>query len=80
MGGAFEHRHLQALDADLGRALARAARRARKSPARLLRELVLEYLRDQEDYLAAARARARIKKGARTYSHAGVKKQLGLEG
>lgn len=80
MGGASEHRYLQALDTDLAKALARAARRARKSPDRLLRELVLEFLRDQEDYRAAARAHAGIKKGARTYSHAEVKKRLGLEG
>ncbi len=80
MGGASEHRYLQALDADLAKALARAARRVRKSPDRLLRELVLEFLRDQEDYQAAARAHASIKKGARTYSHAEVKKRLGLAG
>ena len=80
MGGASAHRYLQALDAELAKALARAARRVRKSPDRLLHELVLEYLRDQDDYRAAARARADIKKGARTYSHAEVKKRLGLEG
>ena len=56
MGGASAHRYLQALDAELAKALARAARRVRKSPDRLLHELVLEYLRDQDDYCAAARA------------------------
>lgn len=80
MGGASEHRYLQALDADLAKALARAARRVRKSPDRLLHELVLEYLCDQDDYRAAAQAHAGIRKGARTYSHAEVKKRLGLEG
>jgi len=80
MGGVSEHRYLQALDADLVKALTRAARRARRSPDRLLRELVLEYLQDQDDYRAAARARARIKKGARTYSLDEVIKRHGLEG
>ncbi len=80
MGGASEHRNLQALDADLAKALARAARRARKSPERLLNEVVQEYLRDQDDYRAAASTHAAIKKGARTYSHADVKKRLGLAG
>ncbi len=80
MGGTSEHRYLQALDADLAKALARAARRVRKSPDRLLHELVFEYLRDQEDYKAAAHAHAGIKKGARTYSHAEVKQRLGLAG
>ena len=79
MGGASEHRYLQALDADLAKALARAARRVRKSPDRLLHELVFEYLRDQEDYKAAAHAHAGIKRGARAYSHAEVIKRLGLE-
>ena len=79
MGGASEHGYLQALDADLAKALARAARRARKSPDRLLQELVLEYLRDQDDYLAAARARTRIKKVARTYGLDEVIKRHGLE-
>ena len=51
------HRYVQALDAELAKALAGAARRVRKSPDRLLHELVLEYLRDQDDYRAAARAR-----------------------
>ena len=79
MGGPSEHRYLQALDADLAKAFARAARRSRKSPDRLLRELVLEYLRDQKDYEAAARIRARIKKGARSYSLNEVIKRHGLE-
>lgn len=80
MGGASEHRYLQVLDADLAKALAQAARRARKSPDRLLNEVVIEYLRDQDDYRAAARSHASIKKGARTYTHAEVKKRLGLAG
>lgn len=80
MGGASEHRYLQVLDANLAKALALAARRAHKSPARLLNEVVLEYLRDQKDYRAAARTHARVKKGARTYGHVEVKKRLGLAG
>jgi hypothetical protein len=42
MGGASEHRYLGALDTDLEKALAPAARRAKKSPSALLREFVLE--------------------------------------
>ena len=80
MGGASEHRYLQGLDADLAEALIRVARRARKSPERLLNEVVQEYLRDRDDYRAAARTHAAIKKGARTYSHAEVKKRLGFSG
>lgn len=76
MGGASEHRYLQVLDADLAKALTRAARRARKSPGRLLRELVLEGLREEDDYRAVLAFR---KKRGRTYSHADVKKRLGLE-
>ncbi len=79
MGGPSEHRYLQALDADLAKALARAAR-ARKSPDQLLHEVVLEYLQDQKDYRAAVRARAAIKKSARTYSLDEVIKRHGLEG
>ncbi len=80
MGGSSEHRYLQVLDAGLAKALALAARRARKSPTRLLNEVVHEYLRDRKDYQAAARTHARVKKGERTYSHADVKKRLGLAG
>lgn len=43
MGGASEHRYLQGLDADLAKALTRIARRARKSPERLLNKVVHEY-------------------------------------
>ena len=71
---------MQALDTDLAKAFARAARRVRKSPDQLLHDLVFEYLRGQEDYKAAARAHASIENGARTYSHAEVKKRLGLAG
>lgn len=77
MGGASEHRYLQVLDADLAKALTRAARRARKSPGRLLRELVLEGLREEDDYRAVLAFRK--KRGRTTYSHADVKKRLGLE-
>lgn len=77
MGGASEHRYLQALDADLISALARAARRARKSPSALLREFVLEGLQEANDYRAVLAFR---KKPGRTYSHAEVKKRLGLAG
>ena len=80
MGGPSEHRYLQALDAELAKALARAARRLRKSPDRLLHEVVLEYLQDQKDYRAAVRTRAAIKKGAHTYSLDEVIKRHGLEG
>jgi hypothetical protein len=77
MGGALEHRYLQALDADLAKALARAARRARKSPDELLREFVLDGLQVWDDYRAVLAFR---KKRGRTYSHAEVKKRLGLAG
>lgn len=77
MGGASEHRYLQALDADLISALARAARRAKKSPSALLREFVLDGLQDADDYRAVLAFR---KKPGRTYSHAEVKKRLGLAG
>ena len=77
MGGASEHRYLQALDADLVKALGRAARRAKKSPAVLLREMILEGLQEEADYRAVLAFR---KKRGRTYSHAEVKKRLGLAG
>lgn len=77
MGGASEHRYLQALDADLINALARAARRAKKSPSALLREFVLDGLQEKDDYRAVLSFR---KKHGRTYTHAEVKKRLGLEG
>lgn len=77
MGGASEHRYLHAIDAHLEKALARAARRAGKSPAALLREFVLEGLQEENDYRAVLASR---KKRGRTYSHAEVKKRLGLEG
>jgi hypothetical protein len=77
MGGASEHRYLQAIDADLAKALARAARRAKKSPAELLRELILERLQEEDDYRAVLAFR---KRRGRTYSHAEVKKRVGLEG
>lgn len=77
MGGASEQRYLQAIDADLAKALARAARRAKKSPAELLRELILERLQEEDDYRAVLAFR---KRRGRTYSHAEVKKRLALEG
>lgn len=77
MGGASEHRYLRAIDADLAKALARAARRAKKSPAELLRELILERLQEEDDYRAVLAFR---KRRGRTYSHGEVKKRLGLEG
>ena len=77
MGGASEHRYLQALDTDLINALARAARRAKKSPSALLREFVLDGLQEKDDYRAVLAFR---KKHGRTYSHAEVKKRLGLTG
>lgn len=77
MGGASEHRYLQALDADLINALARAARRAKKSPSALLREFVLDGLQEKDDYRAVLSFR---KKHGRTYTHAEVKKRLGLAG
>ncbi len=79
MGGASEHCYLQAIDADLAKALARAARRAKKSPAELLRELILERLQEEDDYRAVLAFRKRRGR-TRTYSHAEVKKRLGLEG
>ena len=77
MGGASEHRYLQALDADLIKALGRAARRAKKTPAVLLREMILDGLQEEADYRAVLAFR---KKPGRTYSHADVKKRLGLAG
>jgi hypothetical protein len=77
MGGASEHRYLQALDADLIKALGRAARRAKKSPAALLRQLILEGLQEEVDYRAVLAFR---KSHGRTYSQAEVKKRLGLAG
>ena len=77
MGEASEHRYLQALDADLVKALARAARRAKKSPAMLLREMILEGLQEEADYRAVLAFR---KKHGRTYSHMEVTKRLGLAG
>ena len=75
MGGTSEYRYLQALDADLKRALERVARRAKKSPVAMLRELILERVQEEDDYRAVVTFR---KKNARTYSHAEVKKRLGL--
>ena len=75
MVGAPEHRYLQALDTDLAKALARAARRAKKTPSALLREFVLEGLQEADDYRAVLAFR---KKPGRIYSHAEVKKRLGL--
>lgn len=75
--GATEHRYLQALDADLVKALALAARRAKKTPAVLLREMILDGLQEEADYRAVLAFR---KKPGRTYSHAEVKKRLGLAG
>ena len=77
MGGASEHRYLQALDPDLVKALGRAARRAKKSPDVLLREIILDGLQEEADYRAVLAFR---KKPGRTYSHAEVKKRLGLAG
>jgi hypothetical protein len=77
MGGASEHSYLKALDADLVKAVARAARRAKKSPSALLREFVLEGLQEKDDYRAVLTFR---KKRGRTYTHAEVKKRLGLAG
>jgi hypothetical protein len=77
MGGASEHRYLKTLDADLVKAVARAARRAKKSPADLVRELILDGLQEADDYRAVLVFR---KKRGRTYTHADVKKRLGLAG
>jgi hypothetical protein len=77
MGGASEHRYLKTLDADLVKAVTRAARRAKKSPAELVRELILDGLQEADDYRAVLAFR---KKRGRTYSHAEVKKRLGLAG
>jgi hypothetical protein len=77
MGGASEHRYLRALDAGLAKALTRAARRARKSPDALLREFVLDGLQEKDDHRTVLAFR---RKRGRTYSHAEVKKRLGLEG
>jgi predicted DNA-binding protein len=77
MGGASDHRYLHTIDAELAKALARAARRAKKTPAALLRELILERLQEQDDYRAVLASR---KKRGRTYSHPAVKRLLGLEG
>ncbi len=77
MGGASEHRYLQALDTDLVDAIARAARRAKKSPAALLRKMILDGLEEIEDHRAVLAFR---KKPGRTYTHAEVKKRLGLAG
>ena len=75
MGEASEHRYLGALDTDLEKALARAARRAKKSPSALLREFVLEGLQEKDDYRTVLAFR---KKRGHTYTHAEVKKRLGL--
>ena len=72
MGGASEHRYLKALDADLVKAVARAARRAKKSPEELVRELILDGLQAADDYRAVLAFR---KKRGRTYSHVEVKKR-----
>ena len=77
MGGASEHRFLQVVDADLIKALRRAARRAKKTPAALLRGIILDGLQEEADYRAVLAFR---KKPGRTYSHADVKKRLGLAG
>lgn len=76
MGGASEQRYLKALDADLARALTRAARRARKSPDELLREFIVDGLQEKDDHRAVLASR---KRRGRAYSHAEVKKRLGLE-
>ena len=75
MGGTSEHQVLQALDADLEKVLKRAARRAKLSPAALLRELILERVQEVDDCRAVLAFR---KNRTRTYSHAEVKTRLGL--
>ena len=77
MGGASEHRYLQVLGAEMIKALGRAARRAKKTPTALLREMILDGLQEEADYRAVLAFR---KKPGRTYSHADVKKRLGLAG
>ena len=57
MSGASEHRYLEVLDSDLAKALVRAARRARKSPDRLLNEVVLIAL----DLIGVCRRRSAAK-------------------
>ena len=75
MGGTSEHQYLQTLDADLKKALERVARRAKVSPVAMLRELILDRVQEEDDYRAVVAFR---KKSGRTYSHAEVKKRLGL--
>ena len=59
------------------RITATSARRARKSPAVLLRQLIVDGLQEADDYRAVLAFR---KKPGRTYSQAEVKKRLGLVG
>ncbi len=75
MGGTSEHQYLQALDAEMEKALKRVARRAKLSPTAMLRELILERVQEESDYRAVLSFR---KRRTRTYSHAEVKKRLGL--
>ena len=75
MGGTSEHQYLQTLDADLRKALERVARRAKKSPVAMLRELILDRVQEEADYRAVVAFR---KKSGRAYSQADVKKRLGL--
>ena len=75
MGGTSEHRYLQELDAGMKKALERVARRAKKSPVAMLHELILDRVQEEDDYRAVLAFR---KKPTRTYSHAEVKKRLGL--
>ncbi len=65
------------LDPDLEAAVARQARREKKSKAAVVRAAVEKYLEDAEDYRAAMEA-LRRNKGKKAIPLAEVKKRLGL--
>ena len=65
------------LPAEMGEALSKAARRSRKSRAKLVLDAVAQYLQDADDYRAVVVSR---KRRGKTSTLQQVKQRLGLDG